>query len=258
MPRIEETLDCLNGAKYFTSLDLKSGYWQVKMDENSKAFTAFSVGPLGFYECECMPFGLTNAPATFQRLMESCLGDLHLNWCIIYLDDIIIFSQTPEEHIKRLRGVFAKLASAGLKLKPSKCEFFKKRITYLGHVVSENGIESDPRKTEAVRNWPQPVTVTDIRKFLGFTNQYRKFIPKYAQKAAPLNELISGENSKKKKKPAGWNDEAQKAFEELKELCCSAPILAYANYEKKFKLHTDASDLGLGAVLYQEGEDGKN
>lgn len=124
--------------------------------------------------------------------------------------------------------------------------------------MSENGIESDPRKTEAVRNWPQPVTVTDIRKFLGFTNQYRKFIPKYAQKAAPLNELISGENSKKKKKPAGWNDEAQKAFEELKELCCLAPILAYANYEKKFKLHTDASDLGLGAVLYQEGEDGKN
>ena len=255
LPRIEETLDCLNGAKYFTSLDLKSGYWQVKMDEDSKAFTAFSVGPLGFYECEHMPFGLTNAPATFQRLMESCLGDLHLNWCIIYLDDIIVFSKTPEEHIQRLRGVFTKLASAGLKLKPSKCEFFKKRITYLGHVVSENGIESDPRKPEAVKNWPQPVTVTDIHKFLGFTNQYHKFIPKYTQKAAPLNVLISSENSKKKK-PAGWNDDAQRAFEELKELCCSAPILAYANYEKKFKLHTDPSDLGLGAVLYQEGEDG--
>ena len=258
LPRIEETLDCLNGAKYFTSLDLKSGYWQVEMDEDSKPFTAFSVGPLGFYECERMPFGLTNAPATFQRLMESCLGDLHLNWCIIYLDDIIVFSKTPEEHLQCLRGVFTKLASAGLKLKPSKCEFFKKKITYLGYVVSEDGIESDPKKTEAVRNWPVPKTVTEVRGFLGFTNQYRKFIPKYAQKAAPLNELISGENSKKKRKPAGWNSRAQKAFEELKELCCSAPILAYANYEKKFKIHTDASDLGLGAVLYQEDENGKD
>ena len=144
LPRIEETLDCLNGAKIFTSLDLKSRYWQVEMEEESKPLTAFTVGPHGFFECERMPFGLTNAPATFQRLMESCLGDLHLNWCIIYLDDIIVFSETPHEHIKRLCGVFQKLASAGLTLKPSKCEFFKKKITYLGHVVSENGIEVDP------------------------------------------------------------------------------------------------------------------
>ena len=120
--------------------------------------------------------------------------------------------------------VLPKLASAGLKLKPSKCELFKWRITYLGYVVSENGIESEPKKTEAVRNWPAPKTVTEVRGFLGFTNQYRKFIPKYAQKAAPLNELISGENSKKKKKPAGWNEKTQKAFKELKELCCSALI----------------------------------
>ena len=200
LPRIEETLDCLNGAKIFTSLDLKSGYWQVEMEEESKPLTAFTVGPLGFFECERMPFGLTNAPATFQRLMESCLGDLHLNWCIIYLDDIIVFSETPQEHIKRLHGVFQKLASAGLKLKPNKCEFFKKKITYLGHVVSEKGIEVDPKKTEAVWKWPVPKTVTDVRSFLGFTNQYRKFIPKYAHVAGPLNELISGDNSKKKKR----------------------------------------------------------
>ena len=169
-----------------------------------------------------------------------------------------MFSKTPEEHIRCLHGGFRKLASAGLKLKPSKCEFFKQRITYLGYVVSENGIESDPKKTEAVRNLPAPKTVTEVRGFLGFTNQYREFIPKYVQKAASLNELISRENSKKKKKPAGWNEKAQKAFEELKELCCSAPILAYANYEKKFKIHTDASDLGLGAVLYQEDENSKD
>ena len=132
--------------------------------------------------------------------MEGCLGDLHLNWCIIYLDDIIVFLETPQEHIKRLHGVLQKLASAGLKLKPNKCEFFKKKITYLGHVVSEKGIEVDPKKTEAVWKWPVLKTVTDVRSFLAFTNQYRRFIPKYSHAAGPLNELISGDNSKKKKK----------------------------------------------------------
>ena len=258
LPRIEETLDCLNGAKIFTSLDLKSGYWQVEMEEESKPLTAFTVGPLGFFECERMPFGLTNTPATFQRLMESCLGDLHLNWCIIYLDDIIVFSETPQEHIKRLHRVFQKLASAGLKLKPSKWEFFKKKITYFGHVVSEKGIEADPKKTEAVQKWPILKTVTDVRSFLGFTNQYRKFIPKYAHVAGPLNELILGDNSKKKKKEVQWTPECQEAFEALKEYCCTTPVLAYADYKKPFRLHTDASDLGLGAVLYQQDENGKN
>ena len=152
LPHIDETLDCLGGATIFTSLDLKSGYWQVEMDEESKPLTAFTVGPLGFYECERMPFGLTNAPATFQHLMESCYGELHLSWCIIYLDDIIVFSDNPKDHPKRLRGVFAKLAKAGLKLKPSKCKFFKSKITYLGHIVSSKGIETDPKKVEAVRN----------------------------------------------------------------------------------------------------------
>ena len=130
----------------FSSIDLKAGYWQVEMDEDSKALTAFTVRPLGFYECERMPFRLTNAPATFQQLMENCLGDLNLNWCIIYLDDVIIFSKTPEEHIQRLRGVFQKLWEAGLKLKPSKCEFLKTRISYLGHIVLKDGIETDPKR----------------------------------------------------------------------------------------------------------------
>ena len=132
LPRIEESLDCLNGACIFTSLDLKSGYWQVEMAENSIPYTAFTVGPLGFYECVRMPFGLTNAPATFQRLMESCLGELHLQYCIIYLDDIIIFSKTLEEQLKRLHMVFEKLSASGLKLKPSKCEFFKWKIRISG------------------------------------------------------------------------------------------------------------------------------
>ena len=125
LPRIEDSLDCLDGTTIFTSLDLQSGYWQLGMTEASKPLTAFTVGPLGFYECVQMPFGLTNAPATFQHLMESCLGEMHLKCCIIYLNDIIVFSKTPEEHIERLRGVIEKLSTAGLRLKPSKCEFFK-------------------------------------------------------------------------------------------------------------------------------------
>ena len=181
IPRIEDALDSLNGACIFTSLDLKSGYWQVELDDKSIPLTAFTVGPLGFYECVRMPFGLTNAPATFQRLMESCLGDLHLNWCIIYLDDIIIFSKDPDDHITRLEGVFEKLAEAGLILKPSKCEFFKARLKYLGHVVSPQGIATDPTKIEAILKWPRPKTVTDVRSFTGFTNYYRKFIKGYAK-----------------------------------------------------------------------------
>ena len=137
LPRIEDSLECLDGAATFTSLDLQSVYWQVEMTEASKPLTAFTVGPLGFYKCVWMPFGSTNAPATFQPLMETCLGEIHLKWCIIYLDDIIVFSKTPEEHIERLRGVFEKLAAAGLRLKLNKCEFFKLQVTYLGHIVSK-------------------------------------------------------------------------------------------------------------------------
>ena len=135
LPRIEDSLDCLDGPAIFTSLDLQLGYWQVEMIEASKPLTAFTVGPLGFYECVWMSFGLTNAPATFQHLMETFLGEMHLKWCIIYLDDIIVFSKTPEEHIERLRGVFEKLSAAGLRLKPSKCEYFKSRVTYLDILV---------------------------------------------------------------------------------------------------------------------------
>ena len=125
LPRIKDSLDCLDRAAIFTSFDLQLRYWQVEMTEDSKPLTAFTVGPLGFYECVQMPFGLTNALATFQCLMETCLAEMHLKWCIIYLDDIIVFSKTPEEHIERLRGMFEKLAAAGLRLKLSKCKFFK-------------------------------------------------------------------------------------------------------------------------------------
>ena len=199
LPRIEESLDCLNGAKIFTSLDLKSGYWQVLMAEDSIPYTAFTVGSLGFYECVRMPFGLTNAPATFQRLMESFLGNLHLQYCIIYLDYIIVFSKMPDEHIKWLQSVFKKLDQAGLHLKPSKCNFFKKRVEYLGHIVSENGIKTNRKKIEAIIKGSQPQTITQMRSFLGFYNYYRKFIHHYAQIAKPLYKLISGDWAKTNK-----------------------------------------------------------
>ena len=132
LPRIEQTLESLADSQIYSTLDLTSGYWQVEMAEECKPYTAFTCGPLGFYECETMPFGATNAPATFQRLMEDCLGDLNMNWCIVYLDDVIVYSKTPEEHLERFEAVFQKLSNAGLKLKPSKCSFFKNKITYLG------------------------------------------------------------------------------------------------------------------------------
>ena len=254
LPRIDDTLDCLHGAKWFSTLDLKSGYWQVELEEEAKPLTAFTMGPLGFWECERMPFGLTNAPATFQRLMESCLGELNLSWCIIYLDDIIVFSQTPEEHLVRLQAVFDKLKAAGLKLKPSKCELFKKQINYLGHVVGQEGVSTDPDKIKAVTEWPRPTTVTEVRSFLGFVSYYRRFIPNFSKVAKPLNTLLQnleGTSNQKKKFKVNWGPDQQEAFETLQRLCTEAPILAYADFKTPFILHTDASSEGLGAVLYQ-------
>ena len=162
LPQIDETLDSLQGSQWFSSLDLKSGYWQVEMDKESKPLTAFTVGMLGFYECKRMPFGLTNAPATFQRLMETCLGDLNLHWCIIYLDDIVIFSKDLTSHLERLEAVFWKLEEASLKLKPSKCKLFQRKLAYLGHVISAEGVATDESKIEAIKNWPTPTNVTKV------------------------------------------------------------------------------------------------
>ena len=172
LPHIDETLDGLQGSQWFSSLDLKLGYWQVKIDEESKPLTAFPLGALGFYECERMPFGLNNAPETLQRLMETCLGDLNLHWCIIYLDDIVIFSKDLASHLERLEAVFWKLEEAGLKLKPSKCELFKWQIAYLGHVISAQGIATDEGNIEAIKKWPIFKNVTEVLSFLGFMGYY--------------------------------------------------------------------------------------
>ena len=179
------------------------------MDEESKPLTAFTVGPLGFYECERMPFGLTNAPATFQRLMDTCLGDLNLHWCIIYLDDIVIFSKDAASHLERLEAVFQKLEEAGLKLKLSKFELFQRQLAYLCHVISAEGVATDESKIEAIKNWPTPTNVIEVQSFLGFMGYYHRFIPKFAQVACPLHELTLGENAGKTKAAIKWDSRCQ-------------------------------------------------
>ena len=271
LPTIEETLDSLVGACYFTSLDLKAGYWQVELAEEDKEKTAFTAGPLGFYEFNVLPFGLVNAPATFQRVIQLAMGDLHLTKCLLYLNDIIVYSRTFEEHLDRLCSVFQRLRSAGLKLKPSKCFLFKNEVRYLGHVVSADGIKTDPDKVKAIKDWPVPKDSRDVRKFLGFAGFYRKFIKDFSKIARPLHSLLKSsdlstsksvhrKNCRKHSDATDdtfeWTSTHQDAFETLIDKFCSAPVLAYAEFNKPFLLHTDASTSGLGAVLYQLKEDG--
>jgi hypothetical protein len=173
LPRIEEILDNPSGNSYFTVLDTKSGYHQIEITEYHKERTAFTVGPLDFYDYNPMPFVLSNSQATYQRLMEDCLGELHLNVCFIFLDDIIIFSRTFDEHLERLQQIFDKLRTSGLTLSPKKCSFFEKRVIYVGHIVSSEGIATDPDETNKVLQWPTPTSSEDVRKYLGFLDAIR-------------------------------------------------------------------------------------
>ena len=259
LPRTKETFDALHGSCIFSTLNLKSSYWQVEIEENDKHKTAFRVGNLGFFECNRMPFGLTNAPATFQCLIETCMGDLHLNSCLLYLDDIVVFSKSFEEHLTRLEAVFQRLHQAGLKLKTSKCHFFKQSIKYLGHIISAKGVHTDPDKISTVRDWPVPISAKELLGFLGFVGYYRRFIRNFSQIAHPLYEVTTGVPSKRKKIKIcprfRWGPEQEDAFKKLKDLVTSAPVLAFANFNKPFILHTDASAESLGACLYQQQDD---
>ena len=267
LPRIDEILEALIGNKYFTVLDMKAGYHKIEVAEEHKERTAFTVGPLGFYEYNRMPFGLVNAPATYQRMMEDVFYGLHLDICFIYLDDLIIFSKTFEEHIERLDKVFARVRQEGLKLSPSKCEFMKSRVKYVGHIVSEAGIEPDPSKIEKVKTWPRPSTPEEVRQFIGFIGYYRKFIKNFSKIAKPLHELMPAPKKKAvgRRKSSGtkpgsqfiWTDAHEEAFQYLKSKILEPPILGYPNYDLPFELHVDASFQGLGAVLYQK-QDGFN
>ena len=173
LPRIQEVLESLVGAGHFSCLDLKSRFWQIKMDEVLKQYTDFTVGNLGFFECNRMPFGLCNAPATFQQLMQNCMGELNLIYCLIYLDDLIMFLQMAEEHLHQLHVIFDWLREYNLKLKPSKCSLFKEKINYLAHQVSKQGVQPSDTNLKAIDKCAPLQTYTEIRAFLGLIGHYR-------------------------------------------------------------------------------------
>ena len=227
------------------------------MDEESKQYTAFTLGSMGLYECESMPFGLCNAPPTFQRLMQNCSGELNLTYCLIYLDDVIVFSDTPDEHLRRMRVVFDCLREHGLKLKPSKCEVFKSEINYLAHYVSWRGVLPSKKNLESITQCPPPDTYTKVKSFVGLVGYHRHFIKGFAKIAAPLYDLTSGDNKDKKSEHADLSPEARKAFDHLKAACLQAPILSFPDFNKPFLLEMDTSGRGLGAVLSQKQEDGR-
>ena len=252
LPRIDDILDTLGRAKYFTTLDLSAGYWQVELDPESQAKTAFT-SHCGLYEFTRMPFGLCNAPATFQRLMQVVLAGLEWDCCFVYIDDILIASQSFEEHMRHLQLVFERLRQAGLRLKPKKCFFLRERVPYLGFVISKHGIQVDPSKTDKVRNFPTPTDPTSVRSFVGLASYYRRFVPHFAAIAAPLHRLT------KKDVRFEWSEECETAFCRLKSLLTEAPVLVYPRFGEgeHFLLETDASGVGLGAVLSQKQGDGK-
>jgi len=250
LPNITDILDQLGNSKYFSTLDLASGYHQIPMSEKDKNKTAFST-PYGHYEFNRMPFGLRNAPATFQRLMNTVLSGVQGLKCLVYLDDIVIYGASLQEHNHRLEEVLRRIRHHTLKLQPDKCEFLRKEVTYLGHVITETGIIPDPEKMKAVKNFPPPKKVKDIQSFIGLAGYYRRFIEDFSRTAKPLTKLI------KKGMKFEWTQEQQNAFEMLKEKLITAPILKYPDFNQEFILTTDASDFALGAILSQ-GEIGND
>eukprot|EP00731_Ephydatia_muelleri_P005611 Em0002g1787a len=251
LPRIDDTLEMLSESQLFSTLDLASGYWQVELEEEDRAKTAFCTNE-GLFEFKVMPFGLCNAPATFQRLMDVVLSGLQWTSCLVYLDDIIVMGRTFEEHLSNLDSVFARIREAGMKIKPAKCFFLRERVQYLGHIVSKDGIEADPDKLRKVQCWPTPQNVREVQQFLGLANYYRRFIRNFAEVARPLHRLTERSAS-----VFQWTIQCQESFNLLRELLSSPPILSYPDFKKPFILDTDASNEGIGAVLSQLDNHGR-
>lgn len=251
IPNIEEILDQLGHSTYFTTLDLCSGFHQIKMtDDTDMAKTAFST-PTGHYEYTRMPFGLKNAPSTFARAMSTALAGLQGNQCFVYLDDIIIYASSVEEHSKKLTSVFDRLRTNKLLLQPDKCEFMRKEVAYLGHVISDQGVSPQPNKITAISNYPVPKNQKNIKQFLGLVGYYRRFIENFSKIARPLTKLL------RKDQPFLWSDEQQVAFDFFRNALTSEPILQFPDFSKEFILTTDASNFAIGAILSQ-GEPGKD
>ena len=244
IPSAEDIFYSLGKSKFRTSLDMKQGFWQIPIREEDKEKTAFGTAS-GVFEYNQMPYGLSSSPAVFQNCMNAVLGDIR-HFALAFVDDIIVFSETFEDHLKHLQEVFDRLRKANLKLKISKCDFVKKELNYLGHIISDDGISVDPEKVSAIKNLMPPKNVRDVRSLLGMMSYYRKFVPNFSKIAKPLTALT------KKNAHFKWSPEAQAAFDYLKASLLQAPILAFPDISKPFKLYTDASLYAMGAVLMQE------
>jgi hypothetical protein len=249
LPRIADCLDSIAGSVLFSTMDITAAYNQVPVKEADIPKTAF-ITKHGLYEFVTMPFGLCNAPATFQRLMELTLQGLQWTKCLIYLDDVVVFSATHEEHIQRLKEVLERLKTSGLKLSPEKCHFFQPSVTFLGHVVSSEGIKPDPQNIVKLIDWPVPKSVRDVRAFLGFANYYRKYVKNFSTRAKTMTSLT------KKNHTFQWTTDCQREFEDLKQALTSSDVMSSPTPDGTFILDTDASQDGIGAVLSQI-QDGK-
>ena len=253
IPDANQLFDTLNGSVLFTTLDLSSGYYNIPMKSEDIGKTAFSTRT-NHWEFIRMPMGISTAPATFQRLMHKIFEKEKWHECLIYLDDILVFSKSLEEHMTRLETIFSRIRMSGVKLSPAKCTFLKSEVTYLGHKISNTGVETDPKKTDKIKTWPIPKSLEDLRSFLGLCGYYRKFIKNYAERVKPLEEICKekwNEKARKKKTLLAWNDSMNKSFEELKLALTTAPVLCFPNKSDGFILDTDASHDCIGAVLSQ-------
>ena len=256
IPHIDDTLDARQNTHFISTLDLRCGYWQVEIDETSKPITAF-VTHRGLFECTVMPFGLASAPATFQRLMDIVLAGLKWQCCLDYLDDIIVYSPTFEQHLEDLKKVFRALADANLTLKAPKCHFCRPELTFLGHLITPNGIKPDPGLTSTILAFQQPTTVKNVQAFLGLTGYYRRFIKNYAKIAEPLLKLIRSRQSASNNTPVQWNQDCTSAFNTLKQKLVSSPIMHSPNFSFPLILELDACEYGIGCVLTQEYDNHK-
>jgi transposase InsO family protein/predicted aspartyl protease len=250
LPLVEDLMDKLTGMKLFSKLDLTKGFWQIPMDEQSRHVLAFST-PLGLFEPRVMPFGMKNAPAVFQREMQRVLSERLMKGVIVFVDDILIYTKTADEHADMVEWVLTRLRDEGYIAHPDKCEFFQREVSFLGHVVNAEGIAVQQHKVQAVRDWPTPKDKKEVRGFLGLTGYYRRFIKEYGQLAMPLTDLLH-ETVKFK-----WGEKEQQALDALKERLTQAPVMAHPDHDRQFILHTDASGFAVSGVLSQKQDDGK-
>ena len=249
MPNVDDIFTSLSNARYFSNLDFIKGYYQIELSEKSKPKTAFIVADMGLFQYNFMPFGLCNAPSIFQACMSKLLNGLN-SFATAYLDDVVIWSESFEEHLDHLGQVFDRIRKANMKLKRNKCEFFKEQINYLGHVITNKGeIKVDPDKVKVIANLKAPTCVRDVRAFLGMCSYYRRFIPGFANIAKSLTGLT------RKHSQFVWNHEHQKSFEQLKQALITQPVLKLPEMGKPFQLFVDASDKAIGCLLTQEDND---